>query len=120
MDEKFSLLLTGKYRDIGDVPTHRMIWQPRLTKPKAQTNSMLFKAYPGTDAVKVIWIIPERELWGQYQKGNVTQSEIVMESIHKFQNDRESLEAPEDDDSSDSEIDGIYKDISLDANFKKI
>jgi len=115
MDEKFSLLLTGKYRDMSEIPTARIIWQPRLTKPRAQTNSMLFKGYPGTDNVKVIWIIPERELWDQYRKGNMTQSPIVIESIDKFLNDRASLEAPEEDDAGDAEINSAYKEIGWEA-----
>jgi hypothetical protein len=76
---------------------------------------MLFKGYPGTDMIKVIWIIPERELWDQYRKGLMMQSETVVESIHKFQYDRESLEAPEEDDARDAEIDDAYKNICLDA-----
>lgn len=115
LDERFSLLMQGCYPDIRDVPTHRIIWQPRLTKPKAQTNSMLFKGYPGTDMVKVIWIIPEREMWDQYRKGNLTQSQSVIESIDKFENDRHALEAPEEDDANDSEINGAYREISWEA-----
>ena len=33
--------------------TKRIIWDPRLTRPLVQTNSMLFKGYPGTDLVKI-------------------------------------------------------------------
>lgn len=111
MDEKFSLFSTGMYPTLSDIPTHRMIWQPRLTKPKAQTNSMLFKGYPGTDTVKVIWMIPEREMWDQYRKGNLTESSIVVESIHSFEHDRERLEAKEIDDLPDARIDQIYREI---------
>src|SRR6266478_280067 len=75
--------------------TKRLIWQPRLTKPKSQTNSMLFKAYPGTDLVKVIWMIPSRELWGQYEKGNVTENKTVKDSIHAFQFDRGTMDMKE-------------------------
>lgn len=119
-DEKFSLFLTGKFNHMAEVPTHRMIWQPRLTKPKAQTNSMLFKAYPGTDMIKIIWIIPERELWDQYQKGKMTQSQIVVESIEKFQNDRGALEAPEEDDAREDEGIKIYESISREARAKAV
>ncbi len=105
-----------------DGVTKRLIWQPRLTKPKAQTNSMLFKAYPGSDNIKVIWMIPARELWGQYKKGNLTENQTVSESIYDFQNNRESLEAKEDDDLSDDQIDAIYRQISLNNNkpFEKL
>lgn len=95
--------------------TKRLIWQPRLTKPKAQTNSMLFKAYPGSDILKVIWMIPTRELWGQYKKGNVTENKTISESIYAFENHREKLEAPESDDLSDDAIDAIYREISTKA-----
>lgn len=114
-------------RPFGDVPfyifahtrTHedgvskRLIWQPRLTKPLAQTNSMLFKAYPGSDNIKVIWMIPAREMWSQYEKGKLTENETVCQSIYDFQHNRELLEAKEDDDMSDEEIDGIYKSLSM-------
>jgi hypothetical protein len=98
-----------------DGATKRLIWQPRLTKPKAQTNSMLFKAYPGTDMVKVIWMIPARELWGQYKRGLVTENKTVCDSIHDFQNNREKLEKKENDDLTDEQIDAIYKEISANA-----
>ena len=119
LDERFSLLCTGTYPNIAEVPTHRMIWQPRLTKPKAQTNSMLFKGYPGTDVIKVIWIIPERELWDQYKKGNMTECKTVVESIDNFENNREYLERPEPDDPSEDVMDSIYKDLSREARIEK-
>lgn len=120
IDEKFSIFLTGQYRDLSEVPTARIIWQPRLTKPKAQTNSMLFKAYPGTDNIKIIWMIPERELWDQYRKGNVTECKIVVESIQDFEHARAKLEANESDDPSDDQIDMIYKELSFEARKKKV
>jgi len=97
----------------------RMIWQPRLTKPLAQTNSMLFKAYPGTDNIKVIWMIPARELWGQYNKGLITENQTIAECIHDFEFNRQKLNKPEDDDLSEQEIHQIYKDISNDAKKRK-
>jgi hypothetical protein len=98
----------------------RLIWQPRLTKPLSQTNSMLFKVYPGSDNVKIIWIIPPKELWKQYKKGNVTQNETIYNSIQDFIKKRDLLDAPEKDDLSDSEISKIYQDISLDARRSKL
>lgn len=102
-----------------DGATKRLIWQPRLTKPKAQTNSMLFKGYPGTDKIKVIWMIPERDLWPQYEKGKISESGLVEESIHNFQFNREALERKEDDDLSDEAIDTIYRSIAHEARKKK-
>lgn len=99
--------------------TKRLIWQPRLTKPKAQTNSMLFKAYPGHDTIKIIWMIPERELWTQYEKGKITASETVMTSIQNFQHNREVLERKEDDDLTDEQIDGVYRNLASQARYDK-
>jgi hypothetical protein len=107
-------------RTEDDGVTKRLIWQPRLTKPKAQTNSMLFKGYPGTDNIKVYWIIPDELLWGQHRKGNITASQLVQESIHKFLHRRWELEKKDDDDLSDKQIDEIYKEISQNCKYKMV
>lgn len=101
-----------------DGSTKRLIWQPRLTKPKPQSNSMLFKAYPGTDKIKVLWMIPDRLLWAQFGKGLMTENKIVAESIHDFQFNRAKLEEREDDDLSDEAINAIYREISHSAKNK--
>ena len=106
-------------RTDDDGVTKRLIWQPRLTKPKAQSNSMLFKAYPGTDLLKIFWILPAAELWGQYDKGVLTENKIVSESIHDFRYNRNKLEEKEDDDMSDEMIDQIYKELSRNARKEK-
>lgn len=116
-DHPFYIFAHARTDDDG--VTKRLIWQPRLTKPKAQTNSMLFKGYPGTDNVKVIWIIPARELWDQYKSHNVTASKVVSESIDDFQNNRQKLEMNEDDDLTDSQIEAVYRNLSLLAQQKK-
>lgn len=109
-----------KFKSLDDIPTIRLIWQPRLTKPQAQENSMLFKADPKTDIVEVLWIIPRKELWNQYVKGNVTESGIIHESIHKFLHDRKSLEARDEDDLSEDEIRAIYEAIRLKDQYEMI
>lgn len=98
----------------------RLIWQPRLTRPKAQTNSMLFKAHPGTDVINVIWMIPKKELWPQYQKGKMTQNETVCNSIRDFLYNREKLEQADKDDPSDEEVSAIYVALSQDAKRNKM
>lgn len=105
-------------RTDDDGVTKRLIWQPRLTKPKAQTNSMLFKGYPGQDLVKIVWMIPAIEMWDQYEKGKLTENELIAESIYNFQNNRKKLEAPEEDDLSDTKIDQIYREMSMEAQKK--
>ena len=106
-------------RTDDDGVTKRLIWQPRLTKPKSQTNSMLFKAYPGTDMTKVLWILPARELWGNFSKDKLTESKDVANSIHDFLNNREKMEAKDPDDLLDYQIDDIYTEISKNASFRK-
>lgn len=134
LDEKISLynqdlqnsLVMGcgrKYFTLSDVPSARIIWQPRLTKPKAQSNSMLFKVSPNSDNVKVVWMIPAEELWEQYEKNKITQNKLICESIYAFKTDKARLEAKEPDDLDDKEIDAIYEDIALSAKrpqFNKI
>lgn len=107
-------------RTDDDGVTKRLIWQPRLTKPKAQTNSMLFKAFPGSDHIKIIWMIPAREMWSQYKKGLLTESNIVWDSIQDFQYNREKLEKSEPDDLDDDKINHIYQSISRSAKMNKI
>jgi hypothetical protein len=95
-----------------DGVTKRLIWQPRLTKPRAQENSMLFKAYPGTDKLKICWMIPVKETWKQFQKDKLTENQLICWSIEEFKTNKKSLEAKEEDDLSDKQIDAIYKEIS--------
>ena len=105
-------------RTDDDGVTKRLIWQPRLTKPKAQTNSMLFKAYPGKDLIKVIWMIPDRVLWSNFKKGQLTEDSLIAESIDKFENRRGELEAKEEDDLDDEKIDAIYRQIAMSSQKK--
>ena len=117
-DHPFYIFAHSRTDDDG--VTKRLIWQPRLTKPKAQTNSMLFKAYPGTDVIKVIWMIPIREMWDNYEKGKLTQNQTVAESIWNFKFDRDALEAKESEDLSDEQIDKVYKEIHQEAVKKHV
>ena len=107
-------------RTDDDGSTKRLIWQPRLTKPKAQTNSMLFKVKPGSDNVRIIWMIPERSMWPQFKKGLVTENSIVEESIQSFENNREELEKKEEDDLDDKAIRSIYRKMHKKDDFVKI
>lgn len=109
-----------RYPTLADVPEKRLIWQPRLTKPKASSNSMLFKGYPGSDNIRIIWIIPARELWEQFMKDKLTENETICLSIDLYINHRERLEAKEDDDFSDEKIDAIYREIAHTARNDKM
>jgi hypothetical protein len=108
-------------RTDDDGVSQRLIWQPRLTRPKAQTNSMLFKAFPPGDTLKIIWIIPKRELWSNYAKGMMCENKTISDSIHDFQHNRQKLEQPDEDDLDDKAIESLYNAIArnADANKKK-
>jgi hypothetical protein len=100
--------------------TKRLVWAPRLTRPKAQTNSMLFKYYPKEDVVKIIWMIPDRALWMQYNKGFMTENKIIFDSIFDFQHDRKKLEEKDADDVSDEVADMIFREISINKKQEKM
>jgi hypothetical protein len=122
-----------------DGVTKRMIWQPRLTKPKSQTNSMLFKGYPGSDNVAVFWIIPSEELItidlfddkgnfigrryktiDELRQNKMFENKITLESSIDYIYNRKKLDKAEDDDLSDVQIDGIYKELAIQANYDKL
>lgn len=88
-------------RTSDDGLNKRLIWQPRLVKPKAETNSYLFRAKSHTDIIETIWIIPPMELWGQYKEGNVLEHQIVNWSIDQYINNKKSLEMPDMEDLSE-------------------
>lgn len=79
-----------------------MYWQPRLSKPKFETNSYLFRVKSFSDECEVIWMLPAKELWGQYEKGNVTESEMVVWSIDQYKHNKVKMETPENGDHPDS------------------
>lgn len=93
----------------------KILWQPRLSKPSCETNSMLFKVRPKSDEVKIIWLIPEEHLWPEYEKGKVCASPITTNSIETFKKNKALLEKPEPEDPSDEEMRAIYKEM-LESN----
>lgn len=106
-------------RTMEDGSTKALYWQPRLSKPKAQTNSYLFRAKSKTDIIEICWIIPPQELWGQYDKGKVTESEIIVWSIDMFINHRQELERPFPEDVNDYQGNQIYKRVKAELKQDK-
>lgn len=98
-------------RTADDGVNKRMLWQPRLTRPKPETNSYLFRAQSKTDVIEVCWLIPPREMWDQYNTGNVCESDLVAWSINQFRYNRQKLEADHPDDLPDSKIKEIYRNM---------
>jgi hypothetical protein len=88
-----------------------MIWQPRISKPKAQTNSYLFRAISKTDNVEICWIIPPRERWKQHKKGQLFENDIITWSCDLFDFNRQELEKPAPDDLSEQQGQAIYKQV---------
>ena len=100
-------------RTADDGITKRMLWQPRLSIPKAQTNSYLFRAISKTDLIQIVWLIPPKELWSQYEKGNVTENNEVAWSIDIFKYNKKLLEKPHPDDMSEEKSREIFVQILL-------
>lgn len=106
-------------RTADDGISKRMIWQARLAKPLAQTNSYLFRAQSNTDILEICWLLPPRETWSQYNKGNVTESEWVKWSINQFLHNRKDLEKPFKDDLSELQAKNIYSKIAKEMDEEK-
>jgi hypothetical protein len=100
-DEKIREYLSGRYENFDKVPEKKIFWQPRLTKPEPQPNSYLFRGVSKTDIIEICWLLPAEELWDQYEKGNVTESNIASWSITQYKCNKEKLENPHPDDFSE-------------------
>jgi len=105
-------------RTADDGVTKRMIWQPRLTKPKFQENSYLFRALSNSDKMEICWLLPPSETWPQYKKGNVTEHEFVNWSIEQYRNAplRKLMEKPFEDDLPDHIIKEIYTKVAVEID----
>jgi len=107
-------------RTADDGVTKVLYWQPRLAKPHPQTNSYLFRVQSHTDNLEVVWILPAEEMWGQYKKGNVTESEIIIWSIDQYTNHKEEMKKPFEGDLSRDQIYNIYRKIGRDMEDEAI
>lgn len=98
-------------RTADDGVTKKLFWQPRLSIPKAQTNSYLFRAISKTDMIEICWLLPPREMWCQYEKGKVTESNWTLWSINQFQNNRAILEKPHPEDWPEVRCKAVLKSV---------
>jgi hypothetical protein len=115
LDEKTQWILSGRFNTFEECPEKILIWQPRLKRPKPQSNSYLFRAKSNTDILEICWILPPEELWDQYEKGTMLNSEIVEWSINQYKNNYIELSQPEADDLADARINRILKKIADEA-----
>jgi len=86
-----------------------LFWQPRLTKPTPQANSMLFRAISKTDNITCCWIIPSEETWGQNKKGNICDDPFIRWSIHQYQTNRSGLQEADPHDLKDHQVRNVLK-----------
>lgn len=98
-------------RTADDGVNKRLLWQPRLSVPEVQTNSYLFRALSHTDIIEVCWILPPKELWSQYEKGNVTENNWALWSINQFKTNKEALGRPHPEDLPEEKTKMIMKQI---------
>lgn len=97
-DERVSLVHKGEYAKIEDTPVAFMDMQCRLGKPEMSPNTTLLKIYPGKDHVKVIWSLPEQEVWKQFGKGMLFEDKTTCDSIHNYLKNKKKMEELEHDD----------------------
>ena len=65
-------------------------------------------------------MIPAREMWGNYKKGQLTEQKEIAQDIYNFEHNRQLLNQPEEDDLDDETIHKIYCEISQEAKRKKM
>jgi hypothetical protein len=106
-------------RTADDGVNKRVLWQPRLSKPTPQTNSCLFRVQSKTDISEVCWILPPEEMWSQYMKGKVTESNIVLWSIDQYVNHRHEMKQPCAGDLTKDQIYNIYRQIGREMDEEK-
>ncbi len=96
IDERFNLYFQGHWQDIKDVPSERIIWMPRATKPLAEPNTYLFRTRKGTDLVDINWILPKKELWDQYSPDKMTHNDVIWTAIQNYKHYRAEMEYESD------------------------
>lgn len=107
-DKSHYIYIFAHPRTHDDGVTKRLLWQPRLTRPIPQDNSYLFRAVSHTDLIEVCWLLPPIDLWEQYKKGNVCESNWTLWSIDQFLHNRKELSKPADEDWTDEQARNIW------------
>lgn len=85
-------------RTMDECGDRRLLWHCRLSKPAATPNSSLFKAYPGTDKIKVIWRIPDERYVDMFKQGTMFSDPDIIDYVFKYLYKKEDLEKAEPDD----------------------
>ncbi len=114
-DEKISLILQRHKK----IPSERMIWVPKIIKPKASPNSYLFLVRKGTDVVETIWMLPRREYWDQYNPGQLFHNESIWTSIQNYINSPHRLNALDANGPTQRDVEHFRKVMGEEAHKRK-
>lgn len=76
----------------------RLLWQPRLIKPKPESNSWLFRAASHTDLLEICWLLPDEMLWPQFEANKLASDPDILWSIEQYKHNREALGRPHPED----------------------
>jgi hypothetical protein len=107
-------------RTADDGVNKRMLWQPRLMKPEAQTNSYLFRAKSHSDLIEVCWLLPPQELWRQYKEGNMLENQDIICSIDNYIYNKKQLEARHSEDLPEERCKQILQELIRNKKFEKL
>jgi|SRR6185312_8341857 len=87
-DEKVGMMKLGHHS-----AEKRLIWTPRITKPKAEPNSYLFLCRKNSDIIEIIWMLPQLEMWSEYAPGKMMHNENIWISINSYIDNLDLLNA---------------------------
>jgi hypothetical protein len=87
----------------------RLIWMPRITKPKAEPNSYLFLVTKRPEQIRVIWLLPKPELWKQMAPGMISHHPDVWTSIQNYLKYRKKLEENDIDGPSEKDVENFRR-----------
>lgn len=95
-DEQKSIIIQSNTINFTP-PSERLIWSPRISKPKPEPNSYLFLVVQRPDLVQICWFLPKRELWEQYAPGKMTFNEEIWTSIQNYKNCKKKMQESDKD-----------------------
>ena len=119
LQEKSSYVYVFAHARTADNGTDtKILWQPRLSKPEPQPNSILVRVISNTDNIEICWILPKEEFWSQYKPGNIVESDIVSKSIDMYNKNKHILLLDHPEDLSSEQIKNIWLEIAREKEQK--
>jgi hypothetical protein len=106
-------------RTAEDGINKRLLWQPRLIRPKPESNSYLFRAQSHTDLLEVCWLIPDERLWPQFEANKLTAEPTITWSIEMYCLNRDEIAKPHPEDLSIAKAGQILKTVLLESIAEK-